>query len=86
MPTDAAAPLTLRTHRFKVRREAYAWLEAAAVEVNQVWNWANATSQKAARPFVGAPRWLTGFDLNNLSAGATEHFNMVLVEGVAAPV
>ena len=74
MPTDAAAPLTLRTHRFKVRREAYAWLEAAAVEVNQVWNWANATSQKAARPFVGAPRWLTGFDLNNLSAGATEHF------------
>jgi hypothetical protein len=28
----------IRTLRFKVRREGHAWLEAAAVEVNQTWN------------------------------------------------
>ena len=37
-----------RTLRLKVRAEAYAWLNAAAVEVNQVFNWANATSIDAA--------------------------------------
>jgi len=31
----------IRTLRLKVKAEAYPWLNAAAVEVNQVWNWAN---------------------------------------------
>jgi putative transposase len=43
----------IRTLRLKVKREGYAWLNAAAIEVNQVWNWVNATSYKVARPFVG---------------------------------
>jgi putative transposase len=60
-----------------VKREAYAWLNAAAVEVNQVWNWANETSYKAARPFAGPARWLSGFDLNMLSAGATDYFEHI---------
>jgi hypothetical protein len=59
--------LPVRTLRFKVRSEAYAWLNAAAVESNQVWNYFNATSYKAARPYAGKARWLTGFDLCNLS-------------------
>jgi putative transposase len=63
-----------RTLKLKVRSESYAWLNAAAIEVNQVWNWANEVSAKAAQPFVGPREWLSGFDLNNLSAGATEHF------------
>jgi hypothetical protein len=42
----------IRTLRLKVRAESYPWLNAAAVEVNQVWNWGNATSAKAARPFA----------------------------------
>lgn len=62
-----------RTLRLKVRREAYAWLNGAAMEVNTVWNWANEVSVKAAHPFAGKPRWLTGFDLNNLSAGTTNY-------------
>ena len=66
-----------KTIRLKVRPSAYAWLNKAAVEVNQVWNWANATSAKAARPFVGAPRWLSGYDLCSLSAGATEYFEHI---------
>src|ERR1700692_3106846 len=37
-----------RTLRLKVRSEAYAWLNAAALEVNEVFNYCNETSYKAA--------------------------------------
>jgi putative transposase len=67
----------LRTLRMKVKREAYPWFGAAAVEVNQVWNWGNATSHKAARPFAGPAKWLTGYDLDKLSAGAAECFEHI---------
>ncbi len=67
----------IRTLRLKVKAESYPWLNAAAVEVNQVWNWANATSAKAARPFAGPAKWLSGFDLDKLSAGAAECFEHI---------
>jgi putative transposase len=67
----------VRTLRLKVKREGYAWLNAAAIEVNQVWNYANATSYKAARPFAGAGRWLSAFDLDKLTAGATDYFDRI---------
>jgi len=62
----------IRTLRLKVKAEGCAWLNAAAIEVNQVWNYANATSYKAARPFSGPSRWLTAFELDKLTTGATE--------------
>jgi hypothetical protein len=55
--------LVTRTLRFKVKTEAHAWLNAAAYEVNQVWNWAAQMSEKAARPCTGEPKWLTGLTL-----------------------
>src|ERR1700730_17856797 len=62
-----------RTVRLKVKAEAYPWLAAAAVEVNQVFNWANATSIDAAdRNRRANTKFLSGFDLCYLSAGATE--------------
>ena len=67
----------VRTWRLKVRAESYRWLNRAAIEVNQVWNWANETSCKAARPFAGRGKLLSGFDLCNLSAGATEFFEHI---------
>jgi putative transposase len=70
------APL-IRTLRLKVRPSVKSWLDAAAVEVNQCWNWANATSAKAAQPFVGRGRWLSSYDLDRLSAGATEYFEHI---------
>jgi hypothetical protein len=79
-PQDLTRPHILsvtRTLRFKVKSECYAWLNAAAWEVNQVWNWAAQVSEKAARPCTGEPKWLTGFDLNNLSSGASEHFDHI---------
>jgi putative transposase len=45
--------------------------------VNQVWNYCNEISNRAARPFVGLPKWLSGFDLNNLTSGATECFEHI---------
>jgi hypothetical protein len=70
--------LFTRTLRLKVRAEAYAWLNAAAVEVNQVFNWANATSIDAAdRNRRAKAKFLSGFDLCNLSAGATEFFERI---------
>jgi len=68
---------SIRTLRLKVKAESYAWLNAAAIEINQVWNYANATSYKAARPFVGPPKWLTAFDLDKLTAGATKCFERI---------
>jgi putative transposase len=67
----------IRTLRLKVKAEAYLWLNAAAAEVNHVWNYANEISYKAARPFAGPPRWLSGFDLDKLTAGATECFEHI---------
>ena len=66
-----------RTLRLKVKREGYGWLNAAALEVNQVWNFANATSYKAARPFAGPAKWLSAYDLDKLTAGATECFERI---------
>lgn len=66
------------TLRLKVKPESYSWLAAAAVEVNQVWNWANATSIDAAdRNRRASAKFLSGFDLCNLSAGATEYFERI---------
>jgi putative transposase len=67
----------VRTLRLKVKAEGYAWLNAAAIEVNQVWNYANATCYKVARPFVGQARWLTAFDLDKLTAGSTDYFDRI---------
>jgi IS605 OrfB family transposase len=79
-PPELSQPEVLsviRTLRLKVQPESNAWLDAAAFEVNQVWNWAAEVSEKAARPCTGEAKWLTGFDLNNLSAGGSKCFNKI---------
>jgi putative transposase len=70
----AESPYCVRTLRLKVMREGYPWLNRAAFEVNQVWNYSNEISHKAARPYAGVSRWLGAFDLDKLTAGATELF------------
>lgn len=66
-----------RTLRLKVRRESYAWLCAAAAEVNQVFNYCNETSLLAATRTDTKRKWMSGFDLCALTAGATEHFEKI---------
>ncbi|HEX9140232.1 MAG TPA: hypothetical protein VF848_10600, partial [Steroidobacteraceae bacterium] len=67
----------VRTLRLKVKAESYARLNAASIEVNQVWNYANEVSGRAARPYAGNAKWLSGFDLNNLTAGASQEFEFI---------
>jgi len=76
--TVHAASFT-RTLRLKVRAEAYPWLNKAAVEVNQVFNWCNATSIDAAdrNRRSASAKFLSGFDLCYLSAGASEYFERI---------
>ena len=66
-----------RTLRLKVRTEAYAWLNAAALEVNVVFNYCNETSYKAATRTDTKRKWLSGFDLCYLTAGATQYFDKI---------
>src|ERR1700689_2512868 len=66
-----------RTLRLKVRAEAYSWLNAAAVEVNEVFNYCNETSFKAATRTDTKRKWLSGFDLCNLTAGASPYFDKI---------
>jgi putative transposase len=77
VPPENAAPTCIRTLRLKVKPESYSWLNAAAIEINQVWNYANEVSAKAARPFAGPPKWLSGYDLDKLTAGATDYFEHI---------
>jgi len=74
-----AGPLATftRTLRLKVRGEAYAWLRAAAVEVNQVFNYCNETSLLAITRTDTRRKWMSGFDLCALTAGAAEHFERI---------
>ena len=68
----------IRTLRLKVRPEAYAWLNKAAREVNFVFNWANATSYDASdRNRRANAKFLSGFDLCKLAAGASPYFEHI---------
>jgi putative transposase len=69
--------LVTRTFRLKVRAESYRWLNAAAIEVNQVFNYCNETSYLAAVRTDRKRKWLSGFDLCNLTSGATEYFDHI---------
>ncbi|HEY5069566.1 MAG TPA: transposase, partial [Candidatus Acidoferrum sp.] len=70
-------PAFTRTLRLKVKREAYPWLNKAAFETNQVFNYCNEASLLAATRTDLKRKWLTGFDLCNLTSGATKHFEHI---------
>ncbi len=71
-----------RTLRLKVCREAYAWLNAAAVEVNNVFNYCNEIRLKSATRTDTKRRWLSGFDLCNLTAGASPYFDKIGADAI----
>ena len=68
---DVCVTLTLR---LKVQTESYPWLNAAAVEVNQTWNFCN---ERAATVLGNLGRWLAGFDLCNETAGSTQYMKQI---------
>lgn len=60
---------TLKTIQLRIKDKHSKVLVAMAREVNHVWNHINATSAKAARPFHGKPKFLSGYDLQKFTAG-----------------
>jgi len=66
-----------RTLKLKVRPEAYGWLGAGAIEVNQVFNYVNEASWLAATRTDLKRKWLTGFDLCHLTSGAARYFDRI---------
>jgi len=74
MTNRADAPCVTLTLRLKVRPESYAWLNAAAVEVNQTWNFCN---ERAATVLGNLGRWLSGFELCCATAGATLYMKRI---------
>jgi putative transposase len=75
--------LVTRTLNLKLRPGQQDWLNSAASEVNQVWNYCNEVSAKAARPFYGKPKFLTAFDLMSLCASAAEFFDHIQARTIA---
>ena len=69
--------LLTRTLKLKVRPEAYGWLNAAAIEVNQVFNYCNEASWLAATRTDLKRKWLSGFDLCHLTSGAAQYFERI---------
>lgn len=72
----------MKTLRLKVKPEAYPWLNEAAKEVNIVWNYCNETSYLAATRTDRARKWLSGFDLNNLTSGTTKYFEHIGADAI----
>ncbi len=66
-----------RTLRLKVRGESYPWLQAAATEVNRVYNYCNEICVHTALRTDTLRKWLTGFDLCGLTAGSSECFEHI---------
>ena len=57
------------TYRYRIKDKHAQRLNAQARAINFVWNYCNETQMKAAR---GGRKWLTGYDLVKLVAGATK--------------
>ena len=76
-PSRMRHGVVMKTLRLKVKSESYGWLDQAAKETNFVWNWCNETSESAVRRYAGKAKWLTGFDLCNLSAGSSKMFDRI---------
>lgn len=57
------------TYRYRLKDKHAARLNAQAAAANFVWNFCNETQKKAAQ---SGRKWLSGFDLVNLVAGATK--------------
>jgi len=67
----------MRTLKLKVRSESYPWLDAAAVEVNHIFNYSNEIASATATRSDLARKWLSGFDLCRLTAGASRYFEHI---------
>ena len=67
-------PTAIKTLRVRVRDKHAARLRAMAVETNQVWNYCAELRERAARE---RGRWLSGYDLQHYTNGASKEFELI---------
>lgn len=78
----------VKTLRFKIKPDSYNWLNAAAIEVNQVWNACNEMFKASATMFTDDygnrcyGKRLSGFDLCNRTAGTTQYMDYIGADSV----
>lgn len=63
-------PIGTKTLQLRIKDKHAKVLRQMAREVNQVWNHVNEVSVKAARPFHGKPKYLSGYDLQKCTVKA----------------
>src|SRR5262249_39272648 len=68
--------------KLKVRPESYGWLSAAAIEVNRTFNFCNEASWLAGTRTDRKRKWLSGFDLCYLTAGASQYFEYIRADTI----
>ena len=67
-----AVNTTTKTLQLRIKDKHARVLRQMAREVNQVWNHINEVSAKAARPYFGPPKYLSGYDLQKFTAGFSQ--------------
>lgn len=75
--------IAIKTLRFKVKGDSWGWLDEAAFETNLVWNYCNELCHKAAKPFYGPGKWLSGYDVDKLVTGASKFMAYLPQESVS---
>ena len=76
----------MKTLKLRVKDKHAKLLGQMAREVNQVWNHINEVSYKAARPFKGKPKFLSGYDLNKFTAGFSKCEGVAIGSGTVSAV
>ena len=61
------------TYKFRIKDSSSSWLNKAAKSVNFVWNYCNETSHFAIK---NRSKFLSGFDLSNLTSGTSKDLNL----------
>jgi len=79
----SAEQLRLKTLRVKVHPSSWAWLNAAALETNLVWNHVNELCHKAAKPYYGRGKRLAAFDVDRLLAGTAKYLRYLPQHSIA---
>lgn len=73
----------MKTLRVKVRPDAWEWLDAAALETNLVWNHVNELCHKAAKPYSGRGKWLSGYEVDRLLTGCSKELRYLPQQSIA---
>ncbi len=73
----------IKTLMVKVKPDSWAWLNAAALETNIVWNHVNELCHKAAKPYYGPGKWLTGYEVDKLLSGSFQYFDYLSAKTIS---